>query len=285
MKVKIISDSACDLSPALIEKYDIAITPFSVLLGETAGFDGTEVKPEDIYTYVANSKTLPKTSAVNIDELVRTFRFWRSQGYAIVHFTISSKMSSSYEHACIAAREMEQVYVVDSQNLSTGQGLLVLHGAEMAQSGREAKEIFEECSRLVPRVEASFVIDRIDYLYKGGRCSALSALGANVLNIKPCIEVKEGAMQPGRKYRGNIGHVMVKYVENRLMQRTDIDKHRIFITHTKCEPEHIAAVREKIMELAPDFEEILDTTAGATVTTHCGPGTLGILFIRKQPES
>ena len=156
-----------------------------------------------------------------------------------------------------------------------------MHGAEMAQSGKSAKEIFEECTALTSKIEASFVVDSIDYLYKGGRCSALAAFGANLLKLKPCIEVKDGKMSPGKKYRGNISRVMLSYVEERLKGRNDIDKSRIFITHTKCSDEDVKAVKQKILEICPDFKEILETTAGCTVTTHCGPHTLGILFIRK----
>lgn len=282
MNVKIISDSTCDLSPELIEKYGIAIVPLSVTLGNATGLDGLDVRPEDIYAYVRESNALPKTSAVNVDEYRRVFEFWSKSGYAIVHFCISSEFSSSYQNAYAASEGMKDVHVIDSRNLSSGQGLLVLHGAEMAQSGKTAEEIFRECSALVSQVEASFVVDSLDYLYKGGRCSALSAFGANLLNIKPCIDVLDGQMIPSTKYRGRIGSVMLKYVQKRLAGRDDIDKHRIFITHTQCDPADVQAVRKKIEELAPDFEEILDTTAGATITTHCGPNTLGILFLRKK---
>lgn len=282
MKVKIISDSTCDLSADLLEKYDIAITPLMVTCRDNSYKDGVDITPDDIYAYVAESGKLPKTSAINVGEYIDVFRHWREQGYDIVHFSISSGFSSTYQNACIAAEEVGGVYVVDSQNLSTGQGLLVLRAAEMAEQGADAKTIAETCSALAPCVEASFVVDSIDYLYKGGRCSALAALGANVLKLKPCIEVKDGKMSPGKKYRGKIEKVILDYVVERLKDRTDIDKSRIFITHTRCEESTVNSVREKIKELAPDFEEILETTAGSTITTHCGPNTLGILFIRKQ---
>ena len=158
---------------------------------------------------------------------------------------------------------------------------MVLHGAEMAQKGCSAKEIAESCRKLTAKVEASFVVDSIDYLYKGGRCSALVAFGANLLKLKPLIQVKDGKMSPGKKYRGNISKVMLSYVTDILSNRDDIDKHRIFITHTKCSQDDVDAVRAKIKEICPDFEEILETTAGCTVTTHCGPNTLGVLFARK----
>lgn len=281
MKVKIISDSTCDLSKELLEKYDISIVPLYVVMNDKTMRDGLEVTPEDIYEYVDKNGKLPSTSAANIGDYLEAFKFWREQGYEIVHFDISSDFSSTHRNACMAAAEVGGVYVVDSRNLSTGQGLAVLHGAEMAQSGKSAKEIYEECTALTSKIEASFVVDSIDYLYKGGRCSALAAFGANLLKLKPCIEVKDGKMNPGKKYRGNISRVMLNYVEERLRGRDDIDKSRIFITHTKCSKEDVEAVRKKILEICPDFKEILETTAGCTVTTHCGPNTLGILFIRK----
>lgn len=281
MKVKIISDSTCDLSKELIEKYNISIVPLYVVMNDKTMRDGLEVTPEDIYEYVDKNGKLPSTSAVNIEDYIEIFKYWHEQGYEIVHFDISSEFSSTYRNACMAAEEVGGVYVVDSRNLSTGQGLVVMHGAEMAQSGKSAKEIFEECTALTSKIEASFVVDSIDYLYKGGRCSALAAFGANLLKLKPCIEVKDGKMSPGKKYRGNISRVMLNYVEERLKGRNDIDKSRIFITHTKCSDEDVKAVKQKILEICPDFKEILETTAGCTVTTHCGPNTLGILFIRK----
>ncbi len=281
MKVKIISDSTCDLSKDLLEKYDITVMPLYVVMNDETKKDGIDACPDDIYSYVEVNGKLPTTSAANLGDYLDVFKYWREQGYEVVHFNISGDFSSSYHNACLAAEEIDGVYVVDSRNLSTGQGLVVLHGAEMAQKGCSAKEIAESCKAITDKVEASFVVDSIDYLYKGGRCSALAAFGANLLKLKPCIEVKDGKMSPGKKYRGNIGKVMVNYVADRLNERTDIDKHRVFITHTKCEKEDVDNVRAKLMEICPDFEEILETTAGCTITTHCGPNTLGILFLRK----
>ena len=281
MKVKIISDSTGDLSPELLEKYDIAIVPLYVLMGDKTQKDGLEVKPDDIYAYVDATGKLPSTSAPNLDDFADEFTKWREQGYEIVHFNISSDFSSSYQNACTAAAEMDGVYVVDTRNLSTGSGLVVLHGAELAQQGKSAAEIKAACDAMTGKVEASFVVDSIDYLHKGGRCSSVAALGANLLKLKPLIEVIDGKMKAGKKYRGNIDKVILNYVADKLRGREDIDKHRIFITHTKCNPVTVQQVRGKINELYPGFEEILETTAGCTVTSHCGPGTLGILFVRK----
>ncbi|MBQ2092985.1 MAG: DegV family protein [Ruminococcus sp.] len=281
MKVKIISDSTCDLSPELVKKYDISIVPLYVVMGDKIRKDGIEATPEDIYEYVNESGRLPKTSAPNLNDFLSMFRNWRKQGFEIVHFNISADFSSSHATARMAAEEVGGVEVVDTRNLSTGSGLVVLHACEMAENGASAKEIAEECRALTGRVEASFVVDSIDYLRKGGRCSSVAALGANLLKLKPCIEVTGGRMLSGKKFRGTIDKVILNYVTERLKNREDIERHRIFITHTKCNPVVVQQVRGKINELYPGFEEILETTAGCTVTSHCGPGTLGILFVRK----
>lgn len=281
MNVKIISDSTCDLSPELLEKYDITVIPLTVNMGEESGRDGIDITPDNIYEYVSKTGKLPTTSAVNVADYSEVFKYWHDKGCSVVHFTISSQFSCTYQNACIAAKAFNNVFVVDSQNLSTGQGLLVLHAAEMAKNGHDAKEILEQCSKLSKKVEASFVIDSLNYLYKGGRCSALSALGANILRLKPCIEVVNGKMDVGKKYRGKFEKVIVDYVTEKLSGRNDIDKRRIFITHTQCSSQVIKSVEKKVKEICPDFEEFLETTAGCTITAHCGPNTLGILFIRK----
>ena len=282
MKIKIIADSTCDLSKELLEKYDIAIAPLSVTLGDNTYKDGVEMNVDDIYAYVDKTGSLPTTNAVNLADYIDIFREWKEKGYdGIVHFNISSDFSSSFQNACLAAEEFDNVYVVDSRNLSTGQGLVVLKGAELAMEGKSPKEIHEECTAMTSKVEASFVIDKLDYLYKGGRCSAVAALGANLLKLKPCIEVTDGKMDAGKKYRGKWEKVILDYVKDRLEGRDDIDKKRIFITHTRCLDEVVKNVEAEIRSFIPDFEEILITTAGATITTHCGPNTLGILFVRK----
>lgn len=280
MKVKITSDSTCDLSQALLSKHDIALVRIPISLGDRIGRDG-EITPEDIRAYAAATGALPKTSAVGIAEYGDVFRYWTEQGFSVVHFSLGAGFSSTYQNACLAAQELENVFVVDSANLSAGQGLLVMLGAEMAENGASAEEIYKTCTETAPRVEASFVIDSLDYLYKGGRCSALAAFGSNLLKIKPCIEVKNGVMLPTKKYRGRIENVFLQYAEDRLRGREDIDKTRVFVTHTQCEKESVEKVAARVRELAPDFREYLETDAGATVTTHCGPNTLGVLFIRK----
>lgn len=280
MRVKIISDSTCDLSKELVERFDLEIIPLTVNLGADSFLDG-QMDTEEIYRYVSTSGNLPKTSAINAEDYREVYEKWTKEGYQIVHFTIGSGFSSCFSNARIAAEDFEEVYPVDSKNLSTGQGLMVLYAAELAEKGLSAKEIAAACEELAPRVEASFVIDRLDYLYKGGRCSALSMFGANLLKLKPSIVVDQGKMHPDKKYRGKYDHVLLQYVRDCIAGREDIDKHRVFITHTKCDEMVVESVKNLVRELCPDFEEVLETTAGATVTTHCGPNTLGVLFIRK----
>lgn len=280
--VKIISDSTCDLSPELIKKYNIGIVPLYVVMGDKISRDGIEASPEDIYSFVEETGILPKTSAPNLDDFLTAFREHTEKGDEVVHFCISADFSSSYATACLAAGELGGVEVVDTRNLSTGSGLVVLRAAELAAQGKTAAQIAQECRELTGRVEASFVVDSIDYLHKGGRCSSVAALGANLLKLKPCIEVTDGKMHSAKKYRGNIDKVIINYVADRLTGRDDIDLHRVFITHTKCTSEIVNRVKMKINEVMPGFEEILETTAGCTVTSHCGPYTLGVLFIRKK---
>ena len=283
MAIKILADSTCDLSEELIRKFDIGIVPLTVTLGEKSGLDGIDITPEDIYAYVEASGNLPKTSAVSVGAFTKVFQSWREQNDEVICFCISSLFSSSYQNACIAAEEIGGVYPFDTYNLSTGEGLIILRAAEMVREGCSVDEILAECRSLVPRVEASFAVNQLDYLHKGGRCSALAAFGANLFHIKPAINVKDGHMEPGKKYRGGIDNVIRSYVQDRLKDRSNgIDMHRIFVTHTRCAPETVESVKQLVRELCPDVEEIDETVAGSTITTHCGPQTLGVLFIRKE---
>ncbi len=281
MKVKVLSDSTCDLSPELIKKYDIGIMPLYVSYDDVFKRDGVDTSPEDIYDFVERTGTLPKTSAVNIADYRDEFEKWHQQGYQIVHINIGSGFSSTHHNAVQAAESFENCFVVDSQNLSTGQGFLVMQAAEMAAQGCSAAEIVKVCTDMTERVEASFIINSLDYLYKGGRCSVLSKFGANLLHLKPCIEVQNGIMVPRKKYRGSFENVIQQYVRDKLLDRNDIDLRRIFITHTACSGELLASVQDTIHMIAPNVQEIIETTAGATVTTHCGPNTLGVLFLRR----
>ena len=281
MSIKITSDSTCDLSPALLADYDITLLPLYVTMGERTCRDGVDARPEDLFAYVDRTGALPTTAAVNVADYHDCFQRLSSQYDAVIHITISSGFSSCYQNACVAAEEFHNVYVVDSRNLSTGHGLVVLEGALAARRGDRAEDIVADLNALTGRVEASFVVDKLDYLVKGGRCSSAAALGANLLKLKPCIEVVDGGMKVGRKYRGSYDKVLLQYVRDRLEGRDDLVLDRIFLTHTPCRPETVEAVRQEIGKYA-SFGQIIETTAGCTISSHCGPNTLGILFIRSR---
>lgn len=280
--IVISSDSTCDLSKELIERYQIKILPMGVSLGDSIYRDGVDITPDDIYAHNAKTGQLPKTSAINMAENTDYFTELTKDGSAVIHFTISASMSGTYQNARIAAEEFEDVYVVDSKNLSTGNGLLVLAAAEMALQGMEAAEIAQKVSALADQVDASFVVDNLEYLAKGGRCSAVAAFGANLLQLKPCIYVKNGAMGVGKKYRGKFEKVLLSYVADRLMDKEDINLDRVFVTHAGCDPQVVQSVAEAVKNTLP-FKEVLITRAGCTVSAHCGANTLGVLFIRNTP--
>ena len=276
------SDSTCDLSRELIERYQIKIIPLGVTLGDEIYRDGVDVTPDDIYAYHAKTGQLPKTSAINIAENAEFFAELTRDGSAVIHFTISASMSATCSNARLAAEEFEDVYVVDSKNLSTGNGLLVIAAAEMAGQGMEAKEIAEKVSELAHCVDASFIVDNLEYLAKGGRCSSVAAFGANLLQLKPCICVKGGEMGVGKKYRGKFGKVLLEYVAERLADGEDIDLDRVFVTHAGCAPEIVESVVDAVKKTLP-FKEVFVTRAGCTISSHCGANTLGVLFVRKTP--
>ena len=281
-QIFISSDSTCDLSRELIDRYNIRILPMGVTLGDNSYRDGVDITPDDLYAYVEKTGQLPKTSAINMAENADYFEELTRDGSAVIHFTISASMSATYNNARMAAEDFEDIYVVDAKNLSTGSGLLVLAAAEMAQQGLEAKEIAQKVSELADYVDASFVVDNLEYLAKGGRCSAVAAFGANLLQLKPCISVKNGAMGVSKKYRGKFEKVLPTYVAEKLANDDDIDLERVFVTHAGCDPQLVESIVELVKNTLP-FKEVLVTRAGCTVSSHCGANTLGVLFVRKTP--
>ena len=278
-KIIIASDSTCDLSPELIERYGIHILPLGVALGEKQYTDGVDIDPDFIYAHYEKTGQLPKTSAINLADFEDFFNRLTADGSSVIFFTISSEMSSTWHNAQLASENCQRAYVVDGRNLSTGGGLLVIAAAEMAAAGKTPDQIVAECNRLAPCVDASFIIDSLEFLYKGGRCSALAAFGANMLSLKPCIVVKDGKMGVGKKYRGKFGAVLPKYVSDRLGDASDVIKGHIFVTHAGCEPAIVESCVEAVKAIAPEAE-IHVTRAGCTISSHCGRKTLGVLFIR-----
>lgn len=280
MNIKITADSTCDLSLEIIERYNIDILPLYVVENEKSLRDGIDVSPEDIFDFVEKTGGSVSTSAVNTNDYINYFTKIKKNYDAIIHINISSEFSSCYQNALIAAETVGNVYPVDSRNLSTGSGHIVVEAAEMAESGASPEEIVSAMKELTKKVEASFFIEKLDYLRRGGRCSALTALGANLLSLHPCIEVKDGKMGVGKKYRGNMEKVAEQYVRDRLEGRTDIKTDRIFVTHSPSDRELVEFVKAEIPKYMK-FDEIIETDAGCTVSSHCGPNTIGILFKRK----
>ncbi len=278
--VIIASDSTCDLSPELIERYQIKILPLVVNLGDKQYHDGIDITPDEIYRYYEETGILPKTAAVNIADFDEFFGQQHALGNEVVIFTISAEMSSTFNNARLAAQEYDNIYPVNTKNLSTGGGLLVVAAAEMAAQGKTAKEIAETCRALADKVDASFVIDNLEFLHKGGRCSAIAAFGANLLQLKPCVMVRDGKMLVGKKYRGKFRMTLDKYVADRIGDASDIDTDRIFVTHAGCDAEIVEQCVKQI-EAMGVFKEIFITRAGCTISSHCGRNTLGVLFIRK----
>lgn len=280
--IKIFVDSTADLSPELIEKYDLTVIPLYVTIGGKAYKDMYEISAKDIFDNYDKTKELPKTSAVSVTDYIEAFRPAVEEGFDIIHFTISSDFSACYQNACIAAEELGHVYPVDSRNLSTGIAQLTLLAAEMAAKGdMDAEHIAEYVRKVTERVDVSFIINNLEFLYRGGRCSGVAALGANLLKLKPCIEVVGGKMSVGKKYRGGFEKCAAEYVRDRIAGDDSIDLHRIFLTWSGCDRALIDSLKEDIKSYQ-NFEEVIDTEAGSTISGHCGPGCLGVLYIHKE---
>ncbi len=281
MATAITADSTCDISQASFKRYDVTMVSLYITLGDQTYRDGVDIAPKELFQYVERTGELPKTAAPSPEDYRTAFERLIGEGKEVVHIAISSEMSASYSNACRAAKEFENVYVIDSRSLSSGSGLLVIKAAELAALGLPAKEVASRIGALVPLVEASFVIDTLTYLHKGGRCSSVAALGANLLHLKPCIEVRDGRMQVSKKYRGSLKRCLNDYIRERLADRMDIDPSRVFITHTVQDAALVEHAKKSVLDAFP-FAEVLVTDAGGTISSHCGPGTLGVLFLRKE---
>lgn len=279
MNVKIVADSTCDLSADLIEKYDITIIPLCIVMGENSYFDGIETTPEEIYKWADANKTTPKTAAVTIDNAASLLKPFMDEGREIVFFGISSQMSTTCNVVRLIEEEAgyDKLHVIDSQSLSTGIGLQVLYAARLSMAGESAASIVEKAEKRRSAVSASFVIDTLTYLSRGGRCNSVTALLANTLKLKPEIVVKDGAMIVAKKYRGQLGSVLLKYVKDQEEALLAADKNCVFITHSGCSEDIVAPVKEYLESLSY-FENIYVTRAGGVVSSHCGPGTLGVLY-------
>ena len=279
-KIKVTCDSTCDLTPELYQNYGVDILPLGITLGETLYYDGVNVAAKDLFAYADRTGTLPKTSAVSPNTYIETFRPYVEDGYSIIHINISSEFSTCYQNACLAAAELENVYPIDSRNLSSGSGHLVLLAVELARQGLSAREIVDILNERKEKLDVSFVLQHLDYLRMGGRCSGVAVLGANLLKLRPEIRVVDGKMTVGTKYRGSMERSVLDYVRGRLANRDDVEPGRIFVTHSGVPKDLEDKVVALVKELHP-FREVLVTRAGSTISSHCGPECLGVLFFKK----
>lgn len=279
MNVKIVADSTCDLSADLIKKYDITIIPLCIVMGENSYFDGIETTPEEIYKWADANKTTPKTAAVTLDNASSLLKPFMDEDREIVFFGISTQMSTTCNVVRLIGEDAgyDKLHVIDSQSLSTGIGLQVLYAARLSMAGESAASIVEKVEKRRSAVSASFVIDTLTYLSRGGRCNSVTALLANTLKLKPEIVVKDGAMIVAKKYRGQLGSVLLKYVKDQEEALLAADKNCVFITHSGCSDDIVAPIKEYLESLS-HFENIYVTRAGGVVSSHCGPGTLGVLY-------
>lgn len=282
-KVRIVADSTCDLSPELRERYDIQVIPLCIIMDDKSYFDMLDVTPEEIFAWADANKTTPKTAAASIESAIEFLKPFKEAGEDVIFIGISEDMSTTCNVLRLAASELEyeRVFVINSMNLSTGIGLQVLRAADMAAEGKSAEEIVEAICEARELVRASFVVDKLTYLARGGRCTQATALLANTLQLKPKIEVKHGKMGVGQKYRGKYNKVIKKYVEEMEESLLCADKKRVFVTHTDMDQEIVEDIKDYLKSLNY-FDEIHETIAGGVISSHCGRGTLGVLFYAKE---
>lgn len=278
-KIILSADSTCDLDEEIKKRYHVNYFPLHINLNGEDYLDNITITPEQVYQEYYDHKVLPKTSAVNVEEYMEHFRPWVEQGYEVIHVNLGHALSSSYQNCCLAAQELGHVHVIDSCNLSTGTGLTVVAAGKMIEEGLDAETIAEKLRGGTSRRHASFILDTLTFLSAGGRCSSVTAFGANMLKLKPCIQVdnRDGSMAVGKKYRGSLDKVLVKYVKDELARYSDINTDLLFITHSGIPQDYIDLVKKTVEDTIP-FKEIHITKASCTISCHCGPNTLGILF-------
>lgn len=281
--VLITTDSTCDLPQKYVDEYNIKVIPLSILLGDNEYSDGVDIKPEDIYKHVENSGDLPKTAAVPPSKYYSIFSEAVKQGKKVVHIGLSSAISSSYQNACVAAAEFDGVYCVDSKSLCTAMGLLVLKACDFREKGYDAKKIHDKIEKLVPKVSTTFVLNSLEYLHKGGRCSGVARFGANILGIKPSIAVDNatGALDVAKKYRGKMENVYKQYITDCVKDINKIDTSRIVIANSGGIEPATLAFAKGLIEGKNKFDQIIEADAGCTISSHCGPKTLAVFYIRK----
>lgn len=281
--IAITTDSTCDLPQRFIDENDITVVPLTVLLGDTVYRDGVDIKPDDVYSFVEKTGKLPKTSAVTPAEYFEVFKQLTDEGKKVVHIGFSSGLSSSFQNACVAASEFDNVFCVDSKTICTAQGLLVLKACDYREKGMDAKKIADRITKLVPKVSATFVLDGLEYLHKGGRCSSVARFGANVLGIKPSIAVdnQTGKLEVSKKYRGKTEIVYKQYIADRMNEIKRIQPDRVVIAESGGVSSQIIAFAKGVIEGKDKFNQVIVADAGCTISSHCGPKTFAIFYIKK----
>ena len=282
-KIILSADSTCDLSSELKEKYNVHFVPYHIIVDGEERIDNVDVKVEEIFGIYDKKGILPKTAAINVDDYIKTFKKWTDEGYEVIHICLGSALTTAYNNCRLAAEELKGLYPVDSCNLSTGTGHLVIEAAKRIAAGMPAPEIVKELDVIKRNIHSSFILDTLEYMHAGGRCSAIVKLGANILKLKPCIEVNnaDGSMGLGKKYRGELDSVLVKYTKDKLSEYENISDERIFITYSSIEEKYVGLVKKAIEETM-SFKNIYVTNASCTISSHCGPRTLGILFMTDE---
>ena len=280
MNIKITSDSTCDLPRELLEQNNIDLVPLIVMKEDREYLDNVTITPSDIFRHVANGGSLCTTAARSVAVYQELFRKYADSCDGHIHISLGSGFSSSYQNAFIAAQDFPNVRVVDSRNLSCGQGLMVLKALELSRTMENLDDMVAALNEYAEKVETSFVLDRLDYMVKGGRCSTVAALGANLLNLKPCIELRDGKMSVDKKYRGHYDKCLANYIKDRLSDREDIDRSKLILVHTEVDPAYMVAVQEALAQCG-EFDVVYEAVAGCTISCHCGPNTVSVIFARK----
>ena len=280
MKIKILSDSTCDLPAELLQKYDVTLIPLTVIKEEESFVDGVTITPKEIFEHVAKGGSLCTTAAVNFEDYRREFAKYADDYDGVICINIGSNFSSCHQNATLAASEFSNVRAVDSMSLSTGQGRIVVKAGELSENAQDLDQLKAQLEEFATHIEISFLLNRLDYMAKGGRCSSATALGANLLHLRPCIEVKDGKMTVVKKYRGSYDKCLGNYIKDRLANREDIENDMLFLTYTEVDDSCYKAVKNAI-DTYGHFAHVYESTAGCTISCHCGPDTLGIIFSRK----
>lgn len=279
-KVVLFADSTCDLGPALCEQYDVRLMPYHIGLDGKEYKDNVDIRVKTLYDAWYERKLLPKTSAISTGEYIDAFTPWLKDGYEVVHINLGSALSASYQNCVLASGDMEGIYPIDSKNLSSGTGHLVIEAAKLRDQGATAAEIQAKINEMTSHVHSSFILDTLEFMHAGGRCSTVALLGANMLQLKPCIEVDNtsGGMSVGKKYRGKLMNVERQYIKDKLSSYKNIRTDKIFITYSLTDDAYVESARQAIEEVM-HFDNVYNTNASCTIASHCGPNTLGILFM------